>query len=582
MRTCERLAPTEDWQQLQLLVQFPEQRTYELIRPVVLFAHSPTERARVTGMPRSTLYRQAAAFREQGMASLFAPPPPAKHHTLPAEIRDAILALKAEYPPLRPREQTRICSIRFKRSISHHTVARVLAAGSFPLVLGRRYPPYHEIADPSAARHAIVQLHADGWNAKSIAGYLATSRQTVHATLNRWIAEGVWGLDDKSHARTGVRKADLRAMVAIRELQENPLLGEWRMHTALAQIGIYLSPRTCGRIMALNRALYGLPRATPPPKEPRPMPFAAGRRHQFWSVDIRYLTNDHLGEQMYSILILDNYSRAILAGAVSPKKDLTAYLIVLYAAIRQHGAPEALVSDGDAVFRAKQAEAIYAALGIRKERIERKQPWQNYVETTFAIQRRMADWDFAQATTWAELADAHARWIGNYNQQDHQAHRDRPEGHRSPLMVLGWVNGRPFAPEALHRIFYRTRFGRTLDRLGYLRFRHWRVYGEHGLAREAVAVWLYEETLTVEYADEALAQYAVRYQPDRTHLAVVALTRRFPTPYQSPQLPLWELSDTEWLKVLRVPEYAPRKQRPQGENQVPLFQWETQPGASGG
>ena len=60
-------------------------------------------------------------------------------------------------------------------------------------------------------------------------------------------------------------------------------------------------------------------------------------------------------------------------------------MIVLYAAIRQHGAPEALVGDGDAVFRARQAEAMYAALGIRKERIERKQPWQNYVETTFAI-----------------------------------------------------------------------------------------------------------------------------------------------------------------------------------------------------
>ncbi len=43
---------------------------------------------------------------------------------------------------------------------------------------------------------------------------------------------------------------------------------------------------------------------------------------------------------------------------------------------------------------------IYAALGIRKERIERRKPWQNYVETLFSIQQRMADWDFAQATTW--------------------------------------------------------------------------------------------------------------------------------------------------------------------------------------
>jgi len=36
---------------------------------------------------------------------------------------------------------------------------------------------------------AIVRLHVEGWNAKSIAAYLETSRQTVHATLKRWSEE---------------------------------------------------------------------------------------------------------------------------------------------------------------------------------------------------------------------------------------------------------------------------------------------------------------------------------------------------------------------------------------------------------
>jgi len=51
---------------------------------------------------------------------------------------------------------------------------------------------------------------------------------------------------------------DLKAMAAIRRLQENPNLGEFRMHAALARIGIHLSARTCGRVMAMHRALYGL------------------------------------------------------------------------------------------------------------------------------------------------------------------------------------------------------------------------------------------------------------------------------------------------------------------------------------
>lgn len=36
---------------------------------------------------------------------------------------------------------------------------------------------------------------------------------------------------------------------------------------------------------------------------------------------------------------------------------------------------------------------------------------------------------------------------------------------------------------------------------------------------------------------------------------------RFDTPYQSPQPLLWKLTDREWLSVIRVPPYAPRRQR---------------------
>jgi putative transposase len=205
----------EEWEQVALLTTWPEQRAYEVIRPVVLFGRSPAARARETGTPRSSLYRQAAAFAERGMASLFAPPAPPKHRTLPPEIRQAILALKAEHPAFRPREITRICTIRFGRSLSHHTVQRILAEGPLPVPPARRFPPYQQIADPTARRLAIIRLHAEGWNAKSIAQYLGTSRQTVHTTLRRWIDEGVLGLDDKSHARKdGVRKVDLRAIAA--------------------------------------------------------------------------------------------------------------------------------------------------------------------------------------------------------------------------------------------------------------------------------------------------------------------------------------------------------------------------------
>ncbi len=108
----------------------------------------------------------------------------------------------------------------------------------------------------------------------SIAGYLETTRTRVYETLARWEVDGLPGLADRSRApHSHARKVDLKAMVAIRRLQANPELGEFRIHAALEQLGIPLSPRTCGRILALHREL-GAPLPTnAAPRGPQPMPF---------------------------------------------------------------------------------------------------------------------------------------------------------------------------------------------------------------------------------------------------------------------------------------------------------------------
>src|SRR5258708_10125903 len=127
-------------------------------------------------------------------------------------------------------------------------------------------------------------------------------------------------------------------MNAVKGLQENPELGAYRIHTALLQMGIKLSPRTCGRILALNRKLYHLQMPVKHGRPKKEMPFKAIRRHHYWTTDIRYLDMHQLGGGMiYCISILENFSRAILASAISRRQDTEAYLAVLYAAIRKYG-----------------------------------------------------------------------------------------------------------------------------------------------------------------------------------------------------------------------------------------------------
>ncbi len=95
---------------------------------------------------------------------------------------------------------------------------------------------------------------------------------------------------------------------------DSPELGAYRVRAALEQIGIHLSQATCGRLLALNRPLYGV--AQPKggaPRQRKEMPFRAARRHEWWSVDVRYIEEHQLGfpEPLYMISILENYSRGV-------------------------------------------------------------------------------------------------------------------------------------------------------------------------------------------------------------------------------------------------------------------------------
>ena len=323
-------------------------------------------RSAETGVSERVLYRKIAAFRKEGMESLFSSPK-AKRRVLPLAIRRKIVDLKAEHP-----------------------------------------------------------------------------RQA------RGPAEGRG-------------KVDLRAMVEARRLQENPELGEFRVQAALEQLGIHLSRRTVGRILATNREAEGLEKPSRGRKEKREMPFAASFRHEYWTSDVRYVSHSipETG-QAYVVAVLENYSRAVLASAVTLSQDTNAYLSVLHAAIGRYGSPGTIVTDGGGVFRSDRAKAVYAALGIVKLEIERGQAWQSFIETNFNLQRRLADHFFSQAQTWEELVAEHDLWLQRHNTQRHSTHEKREDGRRSPAEVLGPVRVVRHHPSDLSRAFFSTMLVRRL------------------------------------------------------------------------------------------------------------------------
>ena len=151
--------------------------------------------------------------------------------------------------------------------------------------------------------------------------------------------------------------------------------------------------------IALKFELYHLqmPRTGGRPKAA--MPYRAERRHQFWSVDLRYLDMHRLPEveMVYCITILENFSRAVLASAISVRQDTEAFFAVLYAAIRKYGVPEVLVSDNGSIFTSHATRQLCDQLGMAKQEIKKGKPYQNYIESMFNVQRHMADWSFEKA-----------------------------------------------------------------------------------------------------------------------------------------------------------------------------------------
>ena len=558
-----RIAPTEKlrWEQLELLCAWNEQIEYERIRPLVLFGEPAAERAVETGTSKRTLQRRVSGFEREGMGSLFGSSP-AKRRVLPASLRRLILDLKAEHPALNNNEISNIYYVFSGRKPDVRTIGNVLDEEPIPLKAFRRFDPYHEIPDAAERRKAVVALHYEGWADKSIARYLKVDRSTVHRVVRRWIEEGPEGLEDRKRGRpTGVRKVDLRAMDAVRRMQENPELGAFRMRAALEQAGIHLSVRTVGRILKTNRDLYELEKPKRSPHQKREMPYEANFRHEIWTSDVRYIDHSLPGVgNVYVVSILENHSRALLASAITRSQDTTAFLSVLYEAVKRYGSPESLVTDGGGVFKSNRARAVYEALGIEKQEIERRQPWQSYIETTFNIQRRMADHYFGKAESWLELAGAHAGWLADYNAQKHWAHRERKDSRRSPEEVLGWLTGVRYRDEDLEHAFFSTRFTRKLDSLGYARFRHWRLYAEEALAGREAALWLESETLTMEYAGEALSRYEVRHSPGSVELRRVGKATLLETSIVMHEPKLFDLTETlgeeGWLKSVRLANWV--------------------------
>ena len=558
------------------------QGRYEVIRPLVLFAdRTATQRAQETATHPETVRMLHRRFRQQGMLGLLPGDVEVVRRgratTVPDDVRAEIDRLKALYSGFHYRELARIVFCKCAYPIDDKTVKFLWHQSPVPTQQQLELWTYHTYPDRYQARFQVIKLYYQGWDKLSISRFLQVSRPTVDTWIARFEAEHFAGLMDKKRGpKAPPRKVWFPRMVQVYHLQKaHPDAGEFRIWSLLAQPDI--SVRTVGRIMALNKLVYDdIPHVTAPGPQPaaQPHPYKAQHRHEYWFIDGRQMDFALDGVKWWSILILEGYSRTILAGAMAPTETTWAALMVLYTACVRYGAPTSLVSDSGGAYTSDVFEAVCTRLEIDHKTIvsTQGQSYLNWIETHFDIQRRLYDYQFSLARTPSDLEQRHQEFIQIYNTTAHQGLLTDQRLPPIPVEILGAAQGRRYPQEVLAEKFAHALFPRTTNRYGCVTLHSYHFYVESGVPQTQVLLWVYGEQLRAVLDQVVLAEYHCHYDGRMRQVTDIRDGIFYPTRFASPQGTLIPLTPQETLVLYRPP--APRRQtrKPRATQQLVLFE----------
>jgi transposase InsO family protein len=554
------MEPMHDFAHLQLQFVDQLQWRYELIRPLVLLADgTPTQRAEATHTHPDTVRTFTRRFQQQGMLGLFpgsiAVVPRGRAPHVPEAVRQEIARLKGLYAGFHSRELARIIFATLDYRIDHKTVKQLWQQSPATPAPQLELWDYHTHPDRPQARWQAIQLYYQGWHQVSISRLLHGSRPTVDLWIARFEAEHLAGLVDHKPGPKSPWKVWFAVMVEVYHLQKrHPDAGEFRIWSLLARPD--LSVRTIGRIMALNKRVYeDIPHVhkPAPKKESHPHPFKAQRPHQSWCIDGRMMDFALDGVQWWSLLILDGYSRTILAGAVAPSEASWVALTVLYSACLRSGAPEYMISDSGGAYISEDCEAVCTRLQIDHATIGSTQghSYLNLIETHCNMQRRLFDYQFSLTQTPVEFEQAHQTFIQIYNSTAHQGLLQDKFAPPIPLHVLGEAQGHLYTPDERARKFSRALFPRTTNQYGCVTLHSYHFYVQEGLPKTQVLLWVYGEQLRAMFDNVVIAEYHCRYDWQTHKVQDIREGSFYPTRFASPPGALIPLNPQEFLVLYR-------------------------------
>jgi transposase len=563
---------------------------YERLRPILQGQRTLAEQSRATSIPYHQLWQDWRRFQRAGLVGLL------DHRTLPhtrstdsldvrvpPHVQHQIVRLALAHP-FTARELARIVQTCYTITIDHRGIRRVLdlhqlspevlrlhyqttqqaALPPFPVsqqldlaldptthaqrllqALGPehlllRFRTYREYPTEEQARWRIIELLEVGFRPRRVAKLLGIQVAVVYYWQRRFTTFGLVGLTTQTRTDTPITmRVSVQAMMDVFQLLDNnPLLGHYRVKMALDSPGYRYGHTTVWQMVALYKQAHPHPPREPRVPNPAERPKQATTPHQVWFVDLRYLVQI-AGQWLYSVLIFDGYSRAIVGAGCFERQNFSRVLQVFRHAFTQWGAPAAVVSDHGAVFVA--LAPCLRQLDIQWAPTTKGHPWQNRAESGFAIQRRMLDAYLVGCTEREQVYHRHAQFVRDYQFWGHWAHKRQDAQGRiyylSPEVILGQARGRALDPLRLRRALRLRQLTRTVRQHGEIRLHNFGLYVDPGLWGHTVEVWVYEDLVRIEHAEHVQVAYPCVYDPRQRRLTKVDARGR----QQWGQVPLIQL-----------------------------------------
>ena len=278
---------------------------------------------------------------------------------------------------------------------------------------------------------AILAVISDGRTVKEVAADWSVSRQTLHAWLARYEAEGLEGLTDRSH-RPESCPHQMPAELEARVLEMRRAHGYWgphRLRVELARKGVEPLPSQSAIYRCLVRAGVIEPQRRQRRKE-HWRRWERARPMELWQIDVvgGFLLAD--GTSVKALTGVDDHSRFCISARLMVKERTQLVCDGLGLALRAFGAPEQILTDNGKVFTGRFAhppvEVLFDRI-CRENGIEHLLTQPRSPTTTGKIERfhRTLRTEFDTARVFDSLKAAQAEldaWVEHYNhERPHQS-----------------------------------------------------------------------------------------------------------------------------------------------------------------